>query len=241
LPAWARDGREIAGAEIIGDETMQEHCDSVARTFVASLKEVTAPIAVPTAVTAKAAGIADQEAELDPEADRLRKAAGSRFGREFGAAVHRGLELIISKATDDVRTAVTLAMAELGIGEHLDEAVADVERARAALAAAGIEAAPTATLTTEYPLSMVAGEGELLTGFIDLLAVDDATMTAIDFKTDVAPRAPGARVYPEYAAQLRLYGEMLRSAGVVGVRQLRLGLLFTESGRIDWVDTGGDR
>jgi hypothetical protein len=63
----------------------------------------------------------------------------------------------------------------------------------------------------------------------------DTLIPAIDFKTDVAPKAAASRVYPEYAAQLRLYGEKLRHAGVVGDRELRLGLLFTESGRIDWV------
>jgi ATP-dependent exoDNAse (exonuclease V) beta subunit len=85
---------------------------------------------------------------------------------------------------------------------------------------------------------MLAADGVLLSGFVDLLAADDTTMTAIDFKTDVAPQAAAARVYPEYAAQLRLYGEMLRASGMVGTRELRLGLLFTESGRIDWVDAG---
>ncbi len=235
LPECARDGHEVARPQVIGDAEMQGRLEEVARRFGASLQAAAAPIAIPTAVTAKAAGIAENEAEIDPDADRLRKAAGSRFGRMFGATVHRSIELLIGEVTADTRAAVALAMAELGFDQHADEAVADVERARAALAAEGIAGSATTTVTTEYPLSMLAAEGQLLNGFIDLLAADDETMTAIDFKTDVAPQAQGARVYPEYAAQLRLYGEMLRSAGVIGARQLRLGLLFTESGRIDWV------
>jgi ATP-dependent helicase/nuclease subunit A len=236
LPPWAGDGGQVAGRGVVGDEDLQRRLDAVARTFTASLQKAATPTAVPTAVTAKAAGIAEREAEIDAEADRLRKAAGSRFGPQFGAAVHRGLELLVGGVMTDASSAVTLAMAELGIDAHADEAVADVERARAALTAAGIDGSGAATVSTEYPLSMLSAEGHLLSGFIDLLAADDGTMTAIDFKTDVAPKAAAARVYPEYAAQLRFYGEMLRATGLVGGRALRLGLLFTESGRIDWVD-----
>jgi hypothetical protein len=43
-------------------------------------------------------------------------------------------------------------------------------------------------------------------------------------------------MYPEYARQARTYGRLLTSAGVVGTRRLRCGLLFTAEGAVRWVD-----
>lgn len=56
-----------------------------------------------------------------------------------------------------------------------------------------------------------------------------------DYPPD-APR-PGslAAAFPEYAAQLRLYGDLLRAAGVVGDRELQLGVLLTASGELRWL------
>jgi ATP-dependent helicase/nuclease subunit A len=233
-PKWALLGQERERPRIVADEEMQTRLDDVGGRFAAAAHDAAAPIAVPTAVTAKAAGIAQRDAEPDPEADRLRKAAGSRLGPQFGASVHRALELLLDGAADDVNAAVSIAMNELRATEHAQTAAQDVDRARAALDAI-VRSNDAIELATEYPLCMLGPGGELLTGFIDLLAVSADTITAIDFKTDVAPKAAAARVYPEYAAQLRLYGDMLRAADVVGSRELRLGLLFTEVGRIEWI------
>lgn len=235
MPDWAREVPEVGRRGIAGDVAMQQALDDLGRRFAAALQAAAQPVAVPTAVTAKAAGMAQGDAEIDTEAERLRKAAGGRFGKLFGAAVHRALELLAVGDAADAQGAVAIAMREVGANERADAAVEDVGRARSALVEAGIDAARGADIATEYPVCTLTADGQLLSGFIDLLAVDADAVTAIDFKTDIAPKAAAARVYPEYAAQLRLYGEMLRQAGVVGQRQLRLGLLFSETGAIHWI------
>ncbi len=57
-----------------------------------------------------------------------------------------------------------------------------------------------------------------------------------DFKTDAPPAGPVEAAYPEYVAQVRLYGGLLESAGVVGPRRLRLGLVFTGAAGVRWLD-----
>jgi RecB family exonuclease len=193
------------------------------------------PLAAPIAVTTLAAGEPQADPELSFDAERLRKAEGGRFGKLFGATVHRALELLALGAAADAPDAVALATREIGFEESADAAIEDVVRARMALAGAGIAGGGDIDTATEYPLCMLTGDGQLLSGVIDLLASDAETVTAIDFKTDVAPKAAAERVYPEYAAQLRLYGDMLREAGIVGQRRLRLGLLFTENGQLHWI------
>jgi ATP-dependent exoDNAse (exonuclease V) beta subunit len=131
--------------------------------------------------------------------------------------------------------AVSLAAQEVGSTEHLTEAEADVQRALEALRRFGLAGNPAVTLMTEYPLAMLWNDGKLLSGFIDLLALSDDTAMVIDFKTDTPVAGGLAAVYPKYAAQLRLYGDMLRTAGLVGARQLRLGLLLTATGKLRWL------
>lgn len=235
MPEWAREVHEVGRRGIAGDTAMQQGLDDLGHCFATSLQAAAQPAAVPTAVTAKAAGVAQGDAEIDVDAERLRKAAGGRFGRRFGAAVHRAVELLMVGATADEQRAVAIAMREVGTDERADAAIEDVGRARAALVNAGIDTRLGIDIAAEYPLCALAADGQLLSGLIDLLVIDAETVTAIDFKTDVAPKAAAIRVYPEYAAQLRLYGEMLRQADVVGERQLRLGLLFTETGAIHWL------
>ena len=44
------------------------------------------------------------------------------------------------------------------------------------------------------------------------------------------------QAYPKYAAQVRIYGKLLETAGILKDRPLRCGLLFTEDAIIRWVD-----
>ena len=97
-------------------------------------------------------------------------------------------------------------------------------------------ATANAEIATEYPIASLWHDGQLLAGFIDLLVVKRDTVMVIDFKTDAVRAGALATTYPEYAEQLRLYGEMLQSAGVIGTRALRCGLLFTATGELRWAE-----
>lgn len=58
----------------------------------------------------------------------------------------------------------------------------------------------------------------------------------MDFKTDTAPSGPEEQTYPKYASQVRIYGKLLETAGVLKDGRLRCGLLFSADGSIRWLD-----
>lgn len=233
LPEWARSITSPPPRHIRGDAGLQQQLAAVRRDFQQSLAVSAQPVAVPTAVTLEATG-ASMGQEIDIESERARKAESGRLGPAFGSAVHRALELILAGSIDSASAAVSLASQEVGLSESLTEAQADVERALQALRRIGVGNGG-ATVATEYPLAMPWTDGKLLTGFIDLLVLNADAAMVIDFKTDAPAGGPVAIAYPKYAAQLRLYGEMLRTAGMVGERELRLGLLLTASGEVHWL------
>ena len=223
-----------AVAEIVPDAGLQGRLDTARRNFDAALDQAVRPLASPTAVTQEAAEPSDEEIGLDTQ--RAQKAAGGRFGHVFGSAVHRAIELLLSGASNTAAAAVTLAAQEAKLRDHLTEATADVERACSALAAIGLGHNPDLTVCTEYPVAMLREQGVLLSGFVDLLLSDASTVTVIDFKTDRPLDGDLVVAYPRYTRQLRLYGEMLRVAQIVGARQLRLGVLLTATGELRWLN-----
>ena len=237
LPLWSRgrgDGVAITPAELAGDARLQERLDAVQQEFGQQVAQAVQPIAVPTAVTLEAASGAGDE-ELNLGAERARKAEQGRFGRQFGSLVHRALELLLSGEAGSAAIAVSLASQEAGSTEHAAAAEADVQRAVDALRQATVIGDGGVAIATEYPLAMGTRDGKLLTGFIDLLAVSATEVVVLDFKTDAPVAGVLARAYPRYAAQLRLYAELLHAAGVLEGRALRLGVLLTASGELRWL------
>lgn len=234
LPQWARSSDVRLPRRVVADAALQEQLVAVQRDFERASSAAARPVATPTAVTLEAAGAAAAE-DISIDSERARKAESERFGRVFGLAVHRSLELILTGTNSDVSLAVSLASQEVGLTEHLAEAEADTRRAIDALRRGGVLDQPGGTLVTEYPLAMSWNGGKLMTGFIDLLVLNATQAMVIDFKTDAPPSGPVFASYPKYAAQLRLYGEMLRAAGIVGERELRLGLLLTAAGELHWL------
>ena len=118
-----------------------------------------------------------------------------------------------------------------GLGEHLTEAGVDVVRALEALTQAGLSTARP--LRLEYPVGIVDA-GRLLTGYVDLVAFVGERATIIDFKTDRAPEGAARDSHPEYVAQVEAYVHML-AGGRIGVSEPRGGLLWTETGTIEWL------
>jgi hypothetical protein len=84
--------------------------------------------------------------------------------------------------------------AGLNLTDHLDEAVADVERALVALRSADL-LGEGQTFRLEYPIA-VAREGHLIVGYLDFVSATVHETAVIDFKTDVAPRGNIAERYP---------------------------------------------
>jgi hypothetical protein len=197
------------------------------------------------AVLAGLVGDSEVEGEVDDtEGLRAAKAERSRFGRGFGIAVHRALELTLGPAALPVEEAVPVAVTETllalprserGDLEMLaDHVRADVERGLEALATAGLSAL---TLVPEVDLTAPAGESTLLRGSIDLLAIGEAQVHVIDWKTDKPIAGDLDTAYPAYAAQLRLYAEALRASDLLAAGQsIRTGLLLTATGELRWLD-----
>jgi ATP-dependent exoDNAse (exonuclease V) beta subunit len=239
LPLWSRIAAVPASRQIVADQELQDCMDAVQQTFATAVHAATRPIAAPAAVTAQAASAAAEE-ELDLQAEHLRKAERSRFGPTFGSVVHRALELLVARCVDQVETAVSLAaqeasLTEASLSEHRADAEADVRRALDTLRHLGVLGNAAVSVASEYPLAMQWGDGQLLSGYLDLVAIGAEQVTVIDYKTDAPRRGALRTAYPEYAAQLRLYGELLRAAGVVGARALKLGVLLTASGELRWL------
>lgn len=226
-PEWAgqdpaeveRDRPDVARVEHDVDEWWrQAAAESARRRFQ------------PASVT----GEAHAASNVGDAADASPKRREGRFGDAFGSAVHAAIGLVLKRDVA-AEEAVRRAARRIGLDDHLAEAVADVERAVAALSAEGLVRQPAVDLRLEYPIAE-AHEGRLLVGHVDLVAAGDNRIDVIDFKTDVPPDGPVERAYPEYVVQLRTYGRMVEAAGIAGGRRLRCGLLFTADGAMRWVD-----
>jgi len=154
-----------------------------------------------------------------------------RFGTRFGATVHLAIGLTW-RAGQSPEQAVIQAASQTGLAAHLPAAAADVRRAVAALRALDLELASCAL---EYPISGLTARGELVAGYIDLVAARRDHLLVLDFKTD-APPVDLAGVLPNYVDQVRGYAEALRAA--LSPQAVRAGLLYTADGGIRWLSTG---
>jgi ATP-dependent helicase/nuclease subunit A len=189
----------------------------------------------PVSVSALAGDSRRIETEEAVEALPLKDREG-RYGGLFGSTVHHAIGLMLRSSGMTPQDAVQRAAKVYGLAEHLEEAVADVARALDALRVANLTRPSAADLQLEYPVAGPWTDGQLATGYIDLIAVENGRVDIIDFKTDTRPAGPVERIYPKYATQVRIYGKLLETAGILKNRHLRCGLLFTADGSIRWVE-----
>ena len=80
---------------------------------------------------------------------------------------------------------------------------------------------PGAAPPLEYPIHGAWSDGQLASGYIDLVSVD-GRIDIIDFKTDTPSTGPVEKTYPKYAAQVRTYGSLLKTAGILKDRHAAL-------------------
>jgi ATP-dependent helicase/nuclease subunit A len=172
-------------------------------------------------------------AEPEERPSKPLKRREGRYGSTFGITVHRALELRLLGHRDSSRAALEGALAESGLDHHLDEALADVERALATLQSEKLLPEHGRKIALEYPIVGSSPGGEhMLLGIIDFVSVDTGVVDVIDFKTDRAPGGDVAETHAGYVRQARCYGELL---GKAGLRVGRAGLLFTGETRVRWL------
>ncbi len=241
LPAWAAHAQEF---ERVDPKPAGAWAADAERAWGTAAAAAGQPELEPRGVAAEAHRKVEAAA---PEAPRVVEGAAAdelgvevaeqvrkgRYGPQFGLTVHRALELVLVGAAKTVTDAVRRAAREAELSEHLDAAEQDVERTLATLKDLGAEPARPEAFAVEYPLA--AAEGPLLlTGFIDLLVARDG-LTVIDFKTDGAPTQSAQVDYPAYVEQVKTYVRVLEGAGLAPSGKVRGGLLFTETGKVEWV------
>ncbi|HSD29166.1 MAG TPA: UvrD-helicase domain-containing protein, partial [Vicinamibacteria bacterium] len=232
IPAWGTQVGPPRTATASGQSAMEQEA---AERWTAAAAGAARPRFRPVAVS-QAARVGRPADPFDSVAVEPAKEREGRFGSVFGNTVHLAIGHALRApgmaATDAVRRAVV----ETGLADHLDDAVADVERALEALRLAGVPAGISQDLQIEYPVAGILREGELSVGYIDLVAATPDQLLVLDFKTDPAPADSVDRTYPRYAAQVRAYAQLLADRGPAPALPVRRGLLFTEDGRIRWVE-----
>ena len=231
-PAWSRQLKTIE-RKVPGDGTDLEK--RVEGEWGKASAEAALPRFRPVSVSALARVSPREEAEDAIEALPLKDREG-RYGGLFGSTVHHAIGLTLRSSGTSAGEAVQRAAKFYGLTEHLEEAAADVTRGLEALKAAGFARSPGSDLQLEYPVAGPWTDGQLASGYIDLVSVQDGRVDLIDFKTDMPPAGPVAQAYPKYAAQVRIYGKLLEAAGILKDRHLRCGLLFTAEGSIRWIE-----
>lgn len=181
-----------------------------------------------------AATIASQErmrpiAFTDASTPRTLWGKKGRFGTVFGETVHVAIGLAL-RSRLPVDEAVRAAATRTGLTSNVVEASEDVTRALAALAELGV--GPPFEL--EYPVTGLAPGGELVSGYVDLLARVTESPVLLDFKTD-APPGPSDPLPQNYVDQVMGYANVLASAFAAPIRA---GLLYTADGRVRWLSSG---
>jgi ATP-dependent exoDNAse (exonuclease V) beta subunit len=231
-PGWSQQLKALERNPRADEAGLEQR---VAQRWAKASVEAARPRFRPASVSALARVSPREDAEEAVETLALKDREG-RYGGIFGSTVHCAIGLMLQKNANTDRDAVQRAAGLYGLKEHLEEAVADVARALEALRAAGLYRQPAADLQVEYPVAGQWSDGLLVSGFIDLVGVQDGRVDVVDFKTDAPPAGVLAQSYPKYVAQVRIYGKLLESAGVLQDRRLRCGLLFTADGSIHWLD-----
>jgi ATP-dependent helicase/nuclease subunit A len=145
-------------------------------------------------------------------------------GKRFGTLVHAVLAAVQFDADEEAvrRLATTFARFDDGPPIEIEEAVSRVVRALASPYFELIRR--TSRVHREVPVTVRTAEPPVvLDGVIDLLLVEPAELTVIDFKTD-DPDAMTPEARARYASQVGLYADAL--ADTFPGRSARLALLY---------------
>ncbi len=232
LPPWASQLEPPKPPSAVADGATAEA--AVAAWWPPLAAEAARPRFRPVSVSGEAHATSRDDIEESAEV-APRKTREGRFGQIFGTTVHRAIGLMLHDPSLTPAKAVQLSAQRNAFADHLDEAIADVTRTLETLRAEGLVRLPGPDLQLEYPVAGFWGNGQLMTGYIDLVAATGNRLDILDFKTDAPPRDPTEQCHPDYAHQLRAYGALVGEAAATPGRILRCGLLFTSDGRVRWL------
>jgi ATP-dependent helicase/nuclease subunit A len=232
-PAWATAVPSWSPPAVASDQASEE---GVSARWNSAAAATARSRFRPVSVSEMAPREREHQLPDDVEPTMVRSHVG-RFGSLFGTTVHQAIGTVLRDPPIAPDVAVRRAAALTGLAEHVDEAVADVERAIAALNQVGVTPGDGVALGLEYPVAGVVrdGEGELASGFVDLIALCGDKVVVLDFKTDLPPPLSDQTTYSRYVRQIAGYAALLRASALIGFYEVRCGLLFTADGRIRWV------
>lgn len=226
---WAKGIEPVAEREIGAATDMDQE---VKRRWLVAANQAAQPRFRPVAVSSESIAISDDNGESTLQPARRRE---GRYGALFGETVHRTIGLVMRDPIRPVDQLVKEVASRTGLSDHLEEAERDVVRAIEALRAEKLLRQPGTSLRLEYPVVGLSDEGKMLVGYVDLVSVAEDRLDVIDFKTDAPPAGDPGQTHPQYVEQVRIYGRLLKSAGLCDTGSLRCGLLFTAEGRVRWV------
>ncbi|GAB0114378.1 double-strand break repair helicase AddA [Acidisoma sp. C75] len=174
---------------------------------------------VPAALSPRAAG-----------ATNLSDGRSAAGGLARGALLHALLQHLPDLPVAERQAAGLAFLTRGGIGAmEQPEAEALLEQCAAVLAHPALAPAFAPGSRAEVP---VAGEvgGVIVNGVIDRLAVTEASVTLLDFKTNRRPPAEAARVPPLYLRQMAAYAALL--GAIFPGRQIQAALVWTETASV---------
>jgi ATP-dependent helicase/nuclease subunit A len=179
----------------------------------------------PTVPWIQPSGVGDSRHALDTAAERLRDAETARLE---GLALHALLQHLVRIAPDDRRQVSARALETLLPGREADHE-------RVAAKAMSILSRPELAhlfgpdSRAEVPFRVEIrrnGEPAIVSGRIDRVVVDDATVTVIDYKSDATMPGDVDAVPRNYLSQLGLYA--LVAGQLFPGRSVRAAILWTE-------------
>ncbi|MCO5154331.1 MULTISPECIES: double-strand break repair helicase AddA [unclassified Shinella] len=164
---------------------------------------------------------------------------GAGLAMERGRILHRFLQVLPAFA-DAERPAAARRYLERAAA-HWPES-ARTSLVEAALAVIGDEDlaaifSPAARAEVSIMGTLTLGSRDYaVSGRIDRMAITDAAVEIVDFKTNRVPPASHADIPFEHRAQLAIYRAILMP--LYPAREIRCGLIYTEAAKTYWLDAG---
>ena len=250
IPAWAAKAKPVPLMREVDAAARDTSDQKAAAAWAAGLVIAAAPHWVPISVTSIAhaapsaersrtqteGGVAEEVTDLSGEqTDKTIETRHGKLGPVFGLTVHKALELVLRGTSTPIPDVVRACAAFHGLTEHVDDAIADVQRGVDALEKAGLCGASVVKLHPEFSVSAPRGKEQLVVGIIDLAVETKDGLWLVDFKTDPAPKRPVNDQYPAYVEQVKLYAGLIEDLVAAKKIPVRAVLLFTAMGALHQV------
>jgi ATP-dependent helicase/nuclease subunit A len=158
---------------------------------------------------------------------------GSGTSYRRGRIVHRLLQALPGQPADRREALLTRLLADPAHGLGVDEQRALADEIRCILDAPHLARLFGPNSRAEVPVAGVIGD-RLVFGQIDRLAISDAEVLILDYKSDREPPSEPDRVPVGYLRQMAAYRALLRR--IYPGRAVRCGLLWTQGPRLMMLD-----